>query len=147
MEPLRVKMSDTADGVVASGLPSQAQGFDNGPVALNILVFDIIQESAAPADQHQQPSSGMVIFGVNLEVFRQIGNTVSNEADLHFRGAGVAFMKFILVDELFLVFGFKNHFLYASCCSIVKWVNSASPLRAFISTFRELLATARHTTV
>jgi hypothetical protein len=85
MEPLRVKMSDMADGVVASGLPSQSQGFDNGPVALNILVFDIIQESAALADQHQQSSSGMVIFSVNLEVFRQIRNAVRNEADLHFR--------------------------------------------------------------
>jgi hypothetical protein len=78
-------MSDMADGVVASKLPSQSQGFDNRPVALNILVFDIIQESAALADQHQQSSSGMVIFGMNLEVFRQIRNAVRNKADLHFR--------------------------------------------------------------
>jgi hypothetical protein len=69
-------MSDKADDVGESGLSSQSQGFDNSAIPLNILVFDIIQQPAASADQHQQSSSGMVIFGMHFEVFRKIGNAV-----------------------------------------------------------------------
>ena len=44
----------------------QPQGFNDGPVAVDVLVFDIIQQAATPADQHQKPSSGMVILLVNF---------------------------------------------------------------------------------
>lgn len=85
MEPLGVTVSDVADTAGKFELSSQTEGFDNGAIPLNILVFDIIEQSPASADQHQKSSSGMVVFGVNLEMFRQIGYAVRNEANLHFR--------------------------------------------------------------
>jgi len=53
----------------------------------------------------------MVILGVHLQVFGEIGNAMGDEANLHLWRTGIALMKFILINQFFLVFGFKNQFL------------------------------------
>jgi hypothetical protein len=63
-------------------LPAQSQCFDDGPISLNILVFDIIQQSSAFSDQHQKASSGKMILAVYLEVVGQIGNSMGQKPDL-----------------------------------------------------------------
>jgi hypothetical protein len=47
-------------------LAFQAQGIDYGAIAIDVFVFDIIQQSAASANEHQKTPAGMVIFFVNL---------------------------------------------------------------------------------
>ena len=86
-------------------LSSQAQGLNDGSIPFHVIVFDIIQESATPAHHHQQTSSGVMVFFVDLEMLRQIGDAMRQQSDLHFRGAGVAFVRFETVDEFFFIFG------------------------------------------
>ena len=49
-----------------NGLTSESQGLYDGPIAFDIVVFYVVQESAAPADHHQKPPAGMMIFFVNF---------------------------------------------------------------------------------
>ena len=53
-------------------LSSEAQGFDDGPVAFNIVVLYIVEEPAAPANHHQKPSAGMMIFFVRPGSFMKL---------------------------------------------------------------------------
>jgi len=56
-----------AEGINPTGkLSFQTESIDNGPIAIDIFVFDIIQQPAASADKHQQSSAGVMIFCVNL---------------------------------------------------------------------------------
>jgi hypothetical protein len=52
--------------VVVDSLPFQPQGINNCSVAVDVFEFYIVEQSTTSADQHQQPSAGMVIFLVNL---------------------------------------------------------------------------------
>ena len=47
-------------------LLADAQLLDQGTIAVDILVFDIIQQTATPADQHQQTTARVVILLVDL---------------------------------------------------------------------------------
>ena len=53
-------------------LASEAQGFDDASVTLDVVVFDIVQESSAPADHHQKPPAGMMILFVGFQVLGQV---------------------------------------------------------------------------
>jgi hypothetical protein len=86
-------------------LSSQAKGLDDGSIPFHVIMFDIIQESSTPAYHHQQTSSGVMVFFVDLEMLRQISDAMRQQPDLYFRGAGVAFVRFETVDEFFLIFG------------------------------------------
>ena len=87
------------------GLSSQSQGLDDGSIALHIVVLDVVQEPSAPTDHHQQASSGVMVFFVYLEMFRQVRNAVGEKSDLNLRGAGVALMFFKTIDEFLFIFG------------------------------------------
>jgi hypothetical protein len=66
-------------------LAPQAQSFDNRSISTDVLAFNIIQQPSATTHQHQQPSSGMVIFFMNLQMVGQIGYPMCQQADLHLR--------------------------------------------------------------
>jgi hypothetical protein len=91
-------------GPKTHGLSFQPERFDDGTVAVDVFVFDIIEQSATPAHEHQQTSTGMVVLLVNLEVFGQIGYAMGQQSDLHLGRSRVAFMQLELIDELLFFF-------------------------------------------
>jgi hypothetical protein len=58
-------------------LSAQAQILQNGPIALHIVVFDIIQQPAPPTDQHQKSPTGVVVLFMEFQMFGQILNPMS----------------------------------------------------------------------
>ena len=66
-------------------LSSEAQGFDDGPVAFDVVVLNIVQEPAAPSDHHQEPSTGVVILFMGFQVFGQVCNPVGEKSYLNLR--------------------------------------------------------------
>ena len=57
-------------------LLTQAEGFDNCAVALDVSVVEIVEESTTLAYQLGQCTSSTIIFTVLFKMFRQMGNTV-----------------------------------------------------------------------
>src|ERR1700690_1719893 len=55
-------------------LPAQAQALDERPVAGDVGLGQVLQQSPAPADEQQQPATAVVIVLVHLEVLGQVAN-------------------------------------------------------------------------
>src|SRR2546423_9102254 len=53
-----------------------AQRLTDCPVAVDVLPLQVIQEPAALANQHQQPSPRVVVLRVHLEVLGEIGDAL-----------------------------------------------------------------------
>ena len=57
-------------------LTAQAESLDDGTVAVDVALVQIVQKAAALADEDCQRTLCYVILVVLLEVLRQVGNTV-----------------------------------------------------------------------
>ena len=84
-------------------LASEAQATDQAAVAAHIGAVQIGQEALAASHQLEQTQAGMLIMLVDLEVLGQLGDTSTEERDLHFRGAGVVRLDLELLDPLLLL--------------------------------------------
>jgi hypothetical protein len=98
-------------------LSAEAEIIDDGAVPLNIVVPHIIEQAAAAADQHQQPATRMVILLVDLQVLGEVLNAMGKQADLDLGAAGVAVMKFKLVDQTLFFLHRKNHGVFPPFCA------------------------------
>jgi hypothetical protein len=77
------------DRPIGKYLAPKAKLGDDGSVALYVVLLDIVQEIPSPTDQHQQPSSAVVIFLVHLEVLGEVLDAFGEERNLYLWGAGV----------------------------------------------------------
>src|SRR4029453_5736658 len=74
----------------ADPLLANAQRLTDRPVAVDVLALEVIEQTAALTDEHQQPTPRMMVLGVHLEVLREGGDTLGKERDLDLGGPGVA---------------------------------------------------------
>jgi hypothetical protein len=71
-------------------LVAQAETFCNGQVTRVIGLAQVRQKAAALADHHQQaPAAGLIVL-VRGQVFIQVNDSLGQDGDLDFRGAGIA---------------------------------------------------------
>src|SRR5262245_28049680 len=98
-------------GPTIRGPPSLADPelFGHGPIALHVLLSQILQEAAALADQHQQAPAGVVVVLVGLEVVGQPVDALGQERDLNFGRARVAVVCLELLDETLLLLQGQPH--------------------------------------
>jgi hypothetical protein len=87
----------------------ETQGFDNSAIALDILVANVIQQIATLSDELQKPAPARKVFGVLLQVGRQLVDPLGEERDLDFRRSGVAFVQGVGLDNLCLTFFGYGH--------------------------------------
>lgn len=78
-------------------LPSQPETCDQSTVSLYVLLSQIVEQSAAFADQHQQPSSAVVIMLVFTQMLGQMVDPLGHQRDLDLRRTGVT----VVMSELF----------------------------------------------
>ena len=57
-------------------LSAQTERFDDGAVAFDVAVVEIVQKRASFTYHLRQRTSSVMIFTVLFQVFRQMGNTV-----------------------------------------------------------------------
>jgi|SRR5882762_3831188 len=76
---------------------------DDRFVALGVVGFEVVEQAATPADHHEKAAARAVVFLVQFEVFRQLGNASAQQRDLDFRAAGVAVMRAVLSNEFLLL--------------------------------------------
>ena len=84
-------------------LLADAEFRNNGFIPLGIVFLQIVEQATPLADQHEQATARAVVFLVRLEVLRQLANAFTEQRNLHFRAAGIARMRAVLVDEGFFV--------------------------------------------
>ena len=83
----------------ASGLLAQAQLLDDGAVAFDVAVLQVVQQGAALTYQHSQSSFSAIIFSVELQVLSQTGNTVGKQSNLGLGACFLAASKYIVFNE------------------------------------------------
>jgi hypothetical protein len=64
-------------------LATQTEAADDGPITLDVVVPDVVQETATPTDQLQQPSSGVMVALVHFEVLGEMRDALGEDRDLH----------------------------------------------------------------
>src|SRR5581483_7910009 len=96
-------------GSGARGTAAQAEAVDERTEALDVLLGQVLQQAAALADQEEQTTTGVVVVLVLLEVLGQVGDAAAEQRDLDLRGAGVALLGAVLVDDLLLDSGVEGH--------------------------------------
>ncbi len=63
-------------------LLTQAKFFDDGTIAFDVAVFQVVEQRTAFTYQHSQSSFSAIIFSVELQVLSQVGNTVGKQCYL-----------------------------------------------------------------
>ena len=64
-------------------LAAEAEATDDVPVALDIVVADVVQKSPATADQLEETTTGVVITLVHLEMLGEVNDALAQYGDLH----------------------------------------------------------------
>src|ERR1041385_5276487 len=87
-----------------SPLLANAELVDDGAITLEVGLLEVIDKTAAAADEFEEAAAAVMILRVRLEMLGEIGDAVREKRDLHFRGARVAFMDGELGNEVGLLF-------------------------------------------
>ena len=84
------------------GLSAEVERLDDGAVALDVDLFQILQQRAALTDQAQQCALGSEVVFVALEVFCKVADTVRKQRDLALRRTRVGVRLAVLAEKLLL---------------------------------------------
>src|SRR5262245_18012029 len=88
-------------------LLEKGQPPDDVQIAFLIVPPEIIEQTAATADQHQQAAPAGVVLGMGVEMSRQFVNAMRKHRNLYFGRTRVAFRSSELLDYLGLTL-FRN---------------------------------------
>jgi len=89
--------------LVGEGLLSDSESLDQSPIAIEILLLDVVEQTSAPADETQKASTTVMILGVSLEMLGELYDSAGQQCNLDFRRAGVLLMKTVAFDDLRLL--------------------------------------------
>ena len=84
------------------GLSAEVERLDDGAVALDVDLFQILQQRAALTDQAQQCALGSEVVLVALEVFSKVADTVGKQRDLALGRTRVGVRLAVLAEKLLL---------------------------------------------
>ena len=82
-----------------SNLLTDTQLGDQGTIALDVLLHEIIEQAAALTDHLVQAAAGVVVLRVLLEVLGELSDALGEDSDLNLRRTGVAFVGAVGCDD------------------------------------------------
>ena len=91
-----------------SNLLTDTQLGDQGTIALDVLLHEIIEQAAALTDHLVQAAAGVVVLRVLLEVLGELSDALGEDSDLDLRRTGVAFVGAVGFDDSRLLV-FEHH--------------------------------------
>jgi hypothetical protein len=97
-------------GIVEQQLFTNTERLDDSPVALDIALFQVIQQMTSLTNQLQKASPRVVVLLVGLEMLRQVRNAIAEQRDLHFRRTRVVVVLPKALNDLLFLFSVKRHF-------------------------------------
>src|SRR6266581_2571354 len=81
-------------------LLTDAELVDDRAIAIEIGLLEVVEETAAPADELQQAAAAVMVLRMRLEVLGQVGDAVREEGDLYLRGPGVTLVGGKVDDQV-----------------------------------------------
>src|SRR3954447_22620238 len=97
-------------GRAVSPLLTDAELVDDGAIALEIGLLEVVEKTAPAPDELQQTAAGVMVLRVRLEVLGQIRDAVRKESDLHLRRTSVTRMGGEVRDQIrFLLLGGRQN--------------------------------------
>jgi hypothetical protein len=92
---------------------SQFKALNQASITIEIFLFQVTQKPPSLTDHFQKTSTGMKIFRVYLQVFRQLPHPFGQNSNLNFGGSGVRLMSPVSRHNfLFLFLADQTHHLY-----------------------------------
>src|SRR4030066_2415875 len=91
-------------------LLAKAERFHNGFVPERLLRLQVGEQAPPLPDQFQQPTPGVEILGVGLQMIRDHVDPLGEERDLHFRRTGVRIVQPELADDVLFLLRHYAHF-------------------------------------
>jgi hypothetical protein len=88
-------------------LPTQTELGDERPVALDVLLLQILEQPAPLANHLEQAPPRMVVVLVLAQVVRKMRNAPREHRDLHLRRPGVALVRPVLPYYLLFVLNYR----------------------------------------
>ena len=79
-------------------LSAQAQLGDDRPVALNVILLDVIKQPATTTNQHQQATSAVMILLVSLEMLSEVIDSIGEQRNLNLGRTRIGVMKTVFGD-------------------------------------------------
>src|SRR6478736_5861449 len=79
-------------------LAPQTQLGDDRPVALDVVLLDVVEQPATTTHQHQEPSPAVMVLLVDLQVLGEVVDAVGEQCDLHLGRTGVGLVQSMLSD-------------------------------------------------
>src|SRR5204862_4839956 len=92
-------------------LAAQAELLDEGAVALEVVLLQVVQEAAAPPDELEQPAPRVVVVLVGAQMLGQVVDPLREHRGLYLRRARVGRVLAVLPDDLLLRFLGQGHAL------------------------------------
>ena len=87
-------------------LLADAETADEFRVAIRVLALEVIEQPTAPADEHEQPSTRVMILRVGLEMVCEVGDALGEQRHLHFGGSGITLDTLVFRNDVsFLLYG------------------------------------------
>ncbi len=80
-----------------------SEPFDKLSVPFGVFALQVIQQPSSLPNELEQSAPGVVILGVRLEMFGQVVDTLAEQCDLDFGGAGVFVVGTVRADEIGLL--------------------------------------------
>src|SRR5690349_17266715 len=77
---------------------------DEGAIALDVGVPQVVQQTPLLADQEKEAAAGVVVFGVRLQVLGELPDAGSRQRNLNFGGTRVPISAPVIRDQLALDF-------------------------------------------
>jgi hypothetical protein len=94
---------------VADALLADPERLDYGAIAVDVFGLQIVQETPALADQHQEATTRVMILHVGLEVLGEVRDPFGKERDLDFGGTGITRLPRELLDDCRFSFCCEGH--------------------------------------
>src|SRR5689334_3359876 len=88
---------------------AQAEPLDQGAIARDVGLLEVLQQPAPAPDQQQQATPAVVVVLVLPEVLGEVTDALCEHRDLDLRRAGVAFGRCVLGHDLLLDGGVECH--------------------------------------
>lgn len=80
-------------------LPTQAKLADQCSIPLDIVAVEVIEKPTSLPDEHEQPSTRVVILLVDLQMIRQMIDSRGEECNLHLWRSGVGLVGAVLGND------------------------------------------------
>ncbi len=84
-------------------LPADAEPADDGPVPLDVVVPDVVEEPAATTDQPHEASTRVVVALMDLQVLGEVRDAFGEERDLDLGRPGVGLVNAVFGNRRKLV--------------------------------------------